>query len=70
VVGCHPVLRRFNAVAIAHYFLLVQAAATVGFARGLASRQSVLWKRFERTPPHARPSRLEPSTTPVVYTHE
>jgi hypothetical protein len=27
---------------------LVQAAAAVGFLKGLCGRQSVLWRRFER----------------------
>ena len=35
-------------LSIAHYFCLVQAAALVGFVRGLPGRQSVLWRRFER----------------------
>jgi cellulose synthase/poly-beta-1,6-N-acetylglucosamine synthase-like glycosyltransferase len=46
--GCRPALRRLPPVALAHYFLLVQAAAGVGFVRGLSGRQSVLWRRFER----------------------
>jgi cellulose synthase/poly-beta-1,6-N-acetylglucosamine synthase-like glycosyltransferase len=48
VAGCIPLLRRLNAVAIAHYFCLVQAAAAVGFVRGISGRQSVLWRRFGR----------------------
>ena len=47
VAGCHPALRRIGVVAIAHYFCLVQAAAAVGFFRGVTGRQSVLWRRFE-----------------------
>ena len=50
IAGCVPSLRRANAVAIAHYFCLVQAAAAVGFMRGLTGRQSVLWRRFARGP--------------------
>ena len=46
--GCVPSLRRLSPIAVAHYFCLLQAAAAVGFIRGLAGRQSVLWKRFER----------------------
>ena len=46
--GCVPRLRRIPIVALAHYFLLVQAAAALGFVRGLSGRQSVLWKRFGR----------------------
>jgi cellulose synthase/poly-beta-1,6-N-acetylglucosamine synthase-like glycosyltransferase len=49
--GCVPRLRRLPFVALAHYFLLVQAAAALGFARGLSGRQSVLWKRFVRVQP-------------------
>jgi hypothetical protein len=48
LAGCAPVLRRIGIIAVAHYFCLVQAAAAVGFMRGLAGRQSVLWQRFER----------------------
>ncbi|MGQ0734879.1 MAG: glycosyltransferase [Acidobacteriota bacterium] len=48
VAGCVPRLRRVPPVAIAHYFCLLQAAAAVGFVRGLTGRQSVLWRRFER----------------------
>jgi cellulose synthase/poly-beta-1,6-N-acetylglucosamine synthase-like glycosyltransferase len=44
--GCIPALRRFSIVAIPHYFFLVQAAAIVGFVRGMTGRQSVLWQRF------------------------
>jgi cellulose synthase/poly-beta-1,6-N-acetylglucosamine synthase-like glycosyltransferase len=48
VSGCLPRMRRIPIVALAHYFLLVQAAAAVGFMRGLTRRQSVLWRRFDR----------------------
>jgi cellulose synthase/poly-beta-1,6-N-acetylglucosamine synthase-like glycosyltransferase len=48
IAGCAPALRRRNVVAVAHYFCLVQAAAAVGFARGVLGRQSVLWRRFAR----------------------
>jgi cellulose synthase/poly-beta-1,6-N-acetylglucosamine synthase-like glycosyltransferase len=47
-LGCVPTFRRLSPVAIAHYFCLVQTAAAYGFVRGLAGRQSVLWKRFDR----------------------
>ena len=46
--GCLPRMRSLPPVALAHYFLLVQAAAALGFVRGLSGRQSVLWRRFER----------------------
>lgn len=49
VAGCVPRLRRLTPIAIAHYFCLLQVAAAVGFARGLAGRQTVLWRRFERS---------------------
>jgi hypothetical protein len=48
VAGCVPALRRIRLVALAHYFCLVQTAAAVGFARGLAGRQPVVWRRFAR----------------------
>jgi cellulose synthase/poly-beta-1,6-N-acetylglucosamine synthase-like glycosyltransferase len=48
LAGCAPLFRRVGIVAIAHYFCLVQAAAAVGFLRGVSGRQSVLWHRFER----------------------
>jgi len=48
VAGCAPSLRRWGIVAAAHYFWLLQLAAAVGVARGLARRQSVLWRRFGR----------------------
>jgi cellulose synthase/poly-beta-1,6-N-acetylglucosamine synthase-like glycosyltransferase len=46
--GCVPAIRRVRFVALAHYFCLVQMAAAVGFARGLAGRQPVAWRRFAR----------------------
>jgi len=48
VLGCSPRLRRVHIIGIAHYFWLVQAAASVGFARGLLGRQPVAWRRFRR----------------------
>jgi cellulose synthase/poly-beta-1,6-N-acetylglucosamine synthase-like glycosyltransferase len=50
LAGCAPALRRLSPIAIAHYFCLVQAAAAVGFVRGVFGRQSVLWRRFDRAP--------------------
>jgi hypothetical protein len=50
IAGCVPSLRRLNVIGIAHYFWLVQAAAGVGFVRGLFGQQSVAWRRFQRTP--------------------
>ena len=50
LAGCLPVARRVSVLALAHYFCLVQAAAGVGFVRGLAGAQSVLWRRFDRVP--------------------
>ena len=50
LAGCAPAFRRSGIVSLAHYFCLVQAAAAVGFARGLCGRQSVLWRRFNRAP--------------------
>lgn len=71
IAGCSRTLRRLSAVAIAHYFFLVQAAAAVGFVRGLTGRQSVLWKRFDRVATHAPVSRLKSRpAAPVVYTHD
>ena len=46
--GCFPRLRTVPPVGLAHYFLLVQAAAALGFVRGLSGRQSVIWQRFGR----------------------
>jgi hypothetical protein len=51
IAGCAPRLRRWGIVATAHYFWLVQIAAAVGVARGLAGRQSVLWRRFAHVAP-------------------
>jgi len=48
VLGCSSRLRRVSVIGIAHYFWLVQVAATVGFARGLLGRQPVAWRRFQR----------------------
>lgn len=48
ISGCVPRLRHIPIVALAHYFLLVQAAAAVGVVRGIGGRQSVLWRRFAR----------------------
>lgn len=47
--GCVPAMRRVSFIALAHYFCLVQAAAALGFVRGLAGRQPVAWRRFART---------------------
>ena len=46
--GCVPALRKVRFVALAHYLCLVQVAAAVGLARGLAGRQPVAWRRFAR----------------------
>jgi cellulose synthase/poly-beta-1,6-N-acetylglucosamine synthase-like glycosyltransferase len=46
-LGCFPQLRRNSVIAFVHYFCLVQFAAVVGFVRGIARRQSVLWQRFD-----------------------
>jgi cellulose synthase/poly-beta-1,6-N-acetylglucosamine synthase-like glycosyltransferase len=48
LAGCVPALRRLSPIGLSHYFCLVQAAAAVGFVKGLAGRQSVLWRRFVR----------------------
>ena len=48
LLGTLPGLRRFPFVGLSHYLCLVQAAAAVGFLKGLSGRQSVLWRRFER----------------------
>jgi hypothetical protein len=50
LAGCLPQLRRFWPVGLAHYYCLLQAAATVGFLRGLRGRQPSAWERFARTP--------------------
>jgi cellulose synthase/poly-beta-1,6-N-acetylglucosamine synthase-like glycosyltransferase len=49
LVGCVPALRRWRPIGLSHYFCLVQAAAAVGFVKGLSGRQSVLWRRFMRS---------------------
>jgi cellulose synthase/poly-beta-1,6-N-acetylglucosamine synthase-like glycosyltransferase len=48
LLGTLPGLRRIPLVGLSHYLCLVQAAAAVGFLKGLSGRQSVLWRRFER----------------------
>ena len=48
VLGALPRLRRIPLVGLSHYLCLVQAAAAVGFLKGLSGRQSVLWRRFVR----------------------
>ena len=48
LLGAFPRLRRVRFIGLAHYLCLVQAAAAVGFLKGLGGRQSVLWRRFER----------------------
>ena len=50
LLGCVPALRRLSPFGLAHYFWLVQTAAAVGFVRGVFGRQSVAWRRFQRTP--------------------
>lgn len=50
LIGCMPAFRRWNVVGVAHYFWLMQAAAAVGFVRGLIGRQPAAWRRFTRTP--------------------
>jgi cellulose synthase/poly-beta-1,6-N-acetylglucosamine synthase-like glycosyltransferase len=50
LAGCWPRLRRMGTISLAHYFWLVQAAAAVGFVRGLFGHQSVAWRRFNRAP--------------------
>ena len=47
-LGLLPGLRRIPLVGLSHYLCLVQAAAAVGFLKGLSGRQSVLWRRFVR----------------------
>jgi GT2 family glycosyltransferase len=48
IAGCVPGLRRNSAIGFAHYYCLVQAAAAVGFVRGLRGRQPATWQRFAR----------------------
>jgi len=50
LLGTLPRLRRIPFVGLSHYLCLVQAAAAVGFLKGLSGRQSVLWRRFVRGP--------------------
>ena len=50
LAGCVRPMRRIGAVAIAHYFCLLQAAAGIGFLRGISGSQSVKWRRFQRSP--------------------
>jgi cellulose synthase/poly-beta-1,6-N-acetylglucosamine synthase-like glycosyltransferase len=50
VLGCIPAIRRVSPFGLAHYFWLVQAAAAIGFVRGLFGWQSVAWRRFHRAP--------------------
>jgi cellulose synthase/poly-beta-1,6-N-acetylglucosamine synthase-like glycosyltransferase len=50
LAGCAPRLRRFPLIGFAHYYWLVQAAASVGFVRGLLGRQPPTWQRFARVP--------------------
>jgi hypothetical protein len=50
LIGCIPSVRRVGPFGLAHYFWLVQAAAAVGFVRGMFGRQSVAWRRFQRAP--------------------
>ena len=53
-LGLIPRLRRVPLVGLSHYLCLVQAAAAMGFLKGLSGRQSVLWRRFDRV--HANES--------------
>lgn len=48
LAGCWPRLRRLETISLAYYFWLIQAAAAVGFVRGLLGHQSVTWRRFNR----------------------
>jgi cellulose synthase/poly-beta-1,6-N-acetylglucosamine synthase-like glycosyltransferase len=48
LLGTFPRLRRNPLIGLSHYLCLVQLAAAAGFVRGLAGRQSVLWRRFDR----------------------
>jgi cellulose synthase/poly-beta-1,6-N-acetylglucosamine synthase-like glycosyltransferase len=60
LLGCVPALRRrLSPLAFAHYFWLVQGAALVGLARGVAGMQRTTWRRFAHEPV-AKPS--PPST--------
>jgi hypothetical protein len=69
LAGCVRRFRQASIVAFAHYFCLVQAAAAVGFARGLAGQQSVLWRRFKRVRSNSLATPA-PISSPVAYTHE
>ena len=60
VAGCLPALRRVSLISLAHYFCLVQAAAAVGFVRGLIGRQSVRWHRVRRTVAGRAPDAVHP----------
>jgi hypothetical protein len=51
LLGTLPGLRRIQPIGLSHYFCLVQAAAAVGFVKGLSGTQSVLWQRFTRRSP-------------------
>jgi hypothetical protein len=48
LIGSMPRLRRIPIVGLSHYLCLVQAAAAIGFLKGLSGKQSVLWRRFDR----------------------
>ena len=48
LLGTLPRLRRNPLIGLSHYLCLVQAAAAIGFLKGLSGRQSVLWRRFVR----------------------
>jgi cellulose synthase/poly-beta-1,6-N-acetylglucosamine synthase-like glycosyltransferase len=54
LLGTFASLRRIPFIGLSHYLCLVQAAAAVGFIKGLSGKQSVLWRRFERA--HANQS--------------
>jgi cellulose synthase/poly-beta-1,6-N-acetylglucosamine synthase-like glycosyltransferase len=70
IAGCVPALRRIPLIAVAHYFCLLQAAAAIGFLRGITGRQSVLWRRFTRlsTAEPVERSRPEAETTALAGT--
>jgi glycosyltransferase involved in cell wall biosynthesis len=63
LAGCVPALRRLTPVAVAHYFLLVQAAALIGLARGILHRQPTAWRRFERAPVDGAPATPDRTAT-------
>jgi cellulose synthase/poly-beta-1,6-N-acetylglucosamine synthase-like glycosyltransferase len=54
LLGTFSTLRRIPFIGLSHYLCLVQAAAAVGFIKGLSGKQSVLWRRFDRA--HANQS--------------